>query len=53
MPDELTTRIRNLEAERLRPVPPPPYTTAADLDAAALLAELDYDPDNDDVAGGA
>lgn len=24
MPDELDTRIRSLEAERLRPVPPPP-----------------------------
>lgn len=25
MNDELTARIRQLEAERLRPVPPPPF----------------------------
>ncbi len=41
MPDELDTRIRALEAERLRPVPPPPIRLPprhADLPAAALEA---------------
>lgn len=43
MPDELDRRIRRLEAERLRPVPPPPGdtkrpTTAAERTAARRAA---------------
>lgn len=42
MPDELTKRIRSLEAERLRPVPPPPRT-AVDL-AREQLDAAGYTP---------
>lgn len=39
MPDELDRRVRSLEAERLRPVPPPPPLYGG-TDALRLLEEI-------------
>lgn len=45
--DELDERVRALEAERLRPVPPPPGRSYG-VSPAALALLLDDIPDDDE-----
>lgn len=50
--DELEARVRSLEAERLRPVPPRPRTSGV-IDQKALeelLAELGETEDEEDAS---
>lgn len=42
--DELAARVRSLEAERLRPVPPPPPLRAVPARRPAAPPNLDDDP---------
>lgn len=51
MTDELDARLRDLEAERLRPVPPrpePPRPRITDTDLAELCDLLGDEPDEDE-----
>lgn len=51
MTDELAARLRDLEAERLRPVPPrpaPPRPRISDADLAELCDLLGNEPDDDE-----
>lgn len=49
MSDELAARVRALEAERLRPVPPPPRTNPRInlIDLAELVAVLGDESDDE------
>lgn len=52
---ELQLRIESLEAERLRPVPPPPRSRVIDLDALAELCDAlgdDGEERSEDALGG-
>lgn len=51
MPDELAERVRALEAERLRPVPPPPKTRPRiNLYDLAELVEVLGEEDDEEEA---
>lgn len=48
MADELEQRVRNLEAERIRPVPPPP-PVAGGIALVGLQRLLDLQLDDNDT----